>query len=87
MGLKNLANTLGILYIINKSAIRQSLIRMVETIDRFHQDLGEGEVVILHINSKIFSKYIKDIQNELMCDVVLDDSLGDTEFIVEVGCL
>ena len=87
MGLKNLANTLGILYIINKSAIRKSLIRMVETIDKFHQDLGEGEVVILHINSKIFSKYIKDIQNELMCDVVLDDSLSDTEFIVEVGCL
>lgn len=87
MGFKNLANTLGILYIINKSAIRKSLIRMVETIDRFHQDLGEGEVVILHINSKIFNKYIKDIQNELMCDVVLDDSLGDTEFVVEVGCL
>lgn len=82
--MKGLLNNLGWLYIIQKSQVRKTLMKMVENIEKYQESISDDEVVVLHINSHIFEKYIKDVQQELRCDVVIDDSLENTEYMIEI---
>lgn len=62
----------------------KTILSVIDTIKRYSETISKEQYIELSMNSKMYEKYISKIRSNVLCEIRVDNTLKNNEFVVEV---
>lgn len=62
----------------------KTILSVIDTIKRYSETISKEQYIELSMNSKMYEKYISKIRSNVLCEIRVDNTLKNNEFVVEI---
>ena len=62
----------------------KTILSVIDTIKRYSETISKEQYIELSMNPKMYEKYISKLRSNVLCEIRIDNSLKNNEFVVEV---